>query len=48
MNKVINALKLFVKRLTCKHTKVQLIDITFDGIAIYECRDCGKYIHKGW
>ena len=48
MNKTTEALKLFIKKLMCKHTKGRLLEITLDGIAIYECVDCGKRIEKGW
>lgn len=43
-----NLLKLFIKRLRCKHSNGRLLEVTFDGIAIYECADCGKRIYKGW
>lgn len=34
-------IKLFFRRLMCKH-RFMLVDITYDGGAVYECRHCKK------
>lgn len=38
---------LFFKRLLCRHTHGHLVEIEYDGVAVYECAACGKRIRKG-
>ena len=35
----------FLKRLFCKHTHGRLVEIGWDGTAVYECEKCGKEIY---
>jgi hypothetical protein len=37
---------MFFKRLFCLHPLGRLMEITFDGEAIYKCEKCGKHIRK--
>lgn len=41
-------LKKLWNRLVCAHKRGVFICITFDGVAIYECSNCGKLIEKGF
>jgi len=36
----------FLRRMFCRHTHGKLVTIEFDGVAVYECVACGKFVRK--
>jgi hypothetical protein len=39
-------LREWLARTSCSHTHGRLVEIEFDGEAVYECADCGKSLRR--